>query len=78
MAGKVMLGLKGILVTSTYQKNDISLYNPLHGAMIETLLEVHFDKYSFFVLGLLRGTFNCTYDTAMSDGTFSETELMWQ
>jgi hypothetical protein len=77
-ASKVMLGLEEILVTSTYQRNDVSLYNSLQEAMIEMLLEVHLDKYSFFVLGLFRDTFNCSYDTALSDGTVNETELMWQ
>jgi len=36
-----MLGLEEILVTSTYQRNDISLYISLQETMIEMLLEVH-------------------------------------
>jgi len=64
------------LVTSTYQRNDISLYNSLQEAMTEMLLEVHLDKHSFFFLGLFRDTFNCPYDTALNDRTVNETELM--
>jgi len=73
-----MLGLEEILVTSTYQRNDISLYNSLQETMIEKLLEVHLDKYSFFVIGLFRDTFNCLYDTALNDRMVNETELMWK
>jgi len=58
-AGNAKLGLEEILVTSTYQIKDISLYISLPEAMIEMLLEVHLDKYSFFVLGLFGDTFNC-------------------
>jgi len=54
-----MLGLEEILETSTYPRNGISLYISLQEAMIEMLLEVHLDKYSFFVLGLFGDTFNC-------------------
>ena len=39
-----MLGLEDILVTSTYQRNYISLYNSLQEEMIEILLEVHLPK----------------------------------
>jgi len=46
--------------------------------MIEMLLEVHLDKYSFFVIGLFRDTFNCLYDTALNDRMVNETELMWK
>jgi hypothetical protein len=77
-AGNVMLGLEEILVTSTCQRNDISLYNSLQKAMIGMLLEVHLDIHSFFVLGLFRDTFNCPYDTAMNDSMVNETELMWK
>ena len=72
-----MLGLEEIVVTSTYQRNDISLYNSLQEAMIEMLLEVHLDKYSFLVLGLFRDTSNCPYDTELNDRMVNETELMW-
>jgi hypothetical protein len=74
-AGNVMLGLEEILVTSTYQRDDISLYNSLQEAMIEILLEVHLDKYSFLVLGLFKDSSNCPYETAMNDRMISETEL---
>jgi hypothetical protein len=42
------------------------------------LLEVHLDKYSFFVLGLFRDTFNCPYDAAMNYRMVNETELLWK
>jgi len=71
-------GLEEILVTSTYQTKDISLYSSLQEAKIEMLLEVHLDKYSFFVLGLFRGTSSCPYDTALSDRMVNERELMWK
>jgi len=71
-------GFEEILVTSTYQRNDISLYTSLQEGMIEILLEVHLDKYSFFVLGLFRGISNCPYDTALSDRMVNERELMWK
>jgi len=77
-AGNATLGLEENLVTSTYQKNDISLYSSLQEAMIEILLEVHLDKYSFFVLGLFGDIFNCPYDPALNDKTVNETELMWK
>ena len=73
-----MLGLEEILVTSTYQTKDISLYNSLQEGMIQILLEVHLDKYSFLVLGLFRGNFNCPYDTALNDRMVNKTELMWK
>ena len=76
-AGNTMLGLEEILVTSTYQRNDISLYISLQEAMMEMLLEVNLDKYSFFVLGLFGDNFNCPYDTALNDRMVIETELMW-
>ena len=66
------------LVTSTYQRNDISLYNSLQEAMTEMLLEVHLDKHSFFFLGLFRDTFNCPCDPALNDGIVNETKLMWE
>ena len=75
-AGNAKLGLEEILVTSTYQRNDISLYNSLQEAMIEMLFEVHLDKYSFFVLGLFRDIFNCPYDTELNDRLVNEMELM--
>jgi len=77
-AGNAMLALQKILVTSTYPRNDISLYISLQPAMIEMLLEVHLDKYSFFVLGLFGDTFNCPYDTALNDRMVNETDLMWK
>ena len=73
-----MVGLEEILVTSTYQRNDISLYNSLQEAIIEMLLEVHLDKHSFFFLGLFRDTFNCPYDTALNYRMINETELLWK
>ena len=76
-AGNTMLGFEEILVTSTYQRNDISLYISLQEAMMEMLLEVNLDKYSFFVLGLFGDNFNCPYDTALNDRMVIETELMW-
>jgi hypothetical protein len=42
--------------------------------MIGMLLEVHLNKYSFFVLGLFGDTFNCPFDTAMNDRMVNETE----
>ena len=78
MAGNAMLGLEEILVTSTYQRNDISFYNSLQEAMTEILLEVHLDKYSFFVLGLFRDTFNCPYDTELNNRMVNVMELMWK
>ena len=51
--GNGKLGLEETLVTSTFQRNYISLYNSLQEAVIEMLLEVHLDKYSFFVLGFI-------------------------
>ena len=77
-AGNAMLGLEETWVTSTFQRNDISLYNSLQEAMIDMLLEVQLDKYSFFVLGSFRDTFNCAYDTALNDRMVNETELMWK
>jgi hypothetical protein len=71
-----MLSLEEILVTSTYQRTDISLYNSLQEAMIEMLLEVHLDKHSFIFLGLFRDTFNSPYDTALNDRMANEIELM--
>jgi hypothetical protein len=76
-ADNTVLGLQKILVTSTYPRNDISLYISLQEAMIEMLLEVNLDKYSFFVLGLFGDNFNCPYDTALNDRMVIETELMW-
>ena len=76
--GNAMLGLEEILVINTYQKNDISIYSSLQEAMIEMLLEVHLEEYSFFVLGLFRDTFSCPYDTALTDRMVNETELMWK
>lgn len=76
--GNAMLGLEEILVINTYQKNDISVYGSLQETMIEMLLEVNLEEYSFFVLGLLRDTFNCSYDTALTDRMVNETELMWK
>ena len=73
-----MLDLEEVLVTSTFQRNNISLYISLQEGMIEMLLEVHLNKQSFFVLGLFRDTFNCTYDTALNDRMVHETELMWK
>jgi hypothetical protein len=73
-----MLGLEQILVTSTYQRNDISLYNSLQQAIIEMLLEVHLDKHSFIFLGLFRDTFNSPYDAALNDRMVNETKLMWK
>jgi len=77
-AGNAKLGLEEILVTSTYQRNDIPLYNSLQDAMIEMLLEVHLDKYTFFILGLFRDTFSCPYDTELIDRIVNEMELMWK
>ena len=77
-AVNAVLGLQKILVTSTYPRNDISLYISLQEAMIEMLLEVHLDKYSFFVLDLFGDTFNCPQDTALNVRMFNETELMWK
>ena len=77
-AGNVTLGLEEVLVTSTYQRNDISLYNSLQEATIEMLLEVHLDKYSFFVLGLFRDPFSYPYGTALNDRMVIETEFMWK
>ena len=77
-AGNAKLGLQEILVTVTYQRNDISLQNSLQEAMIEMLFEVHLDKYSFFVLGLFRDTFNCPYDTELNDRMVNAIELMWK
>jgi len=73
-----MLGLEEILVTSSYQGNDIPCYNSLQQAIIEMLLEVHLDKHSFFFLALFRDTFNCPYDPALNDGIVNETKLMWK
>jgi len=72
-----MLGLEEILVTSTYQRNYISFYSSLQEAMIQILLEVHLDQYSFCLLGLFGDNFNCPYDTALNDRTVNETELIW-
>jgi len=49
-------------VTSTYQRNDISLYNSLQEAIIEMLLEVHVDKLSFLILVYLE-TLSITHMT---------------
>jgi len=76
--GNAKLGLQEILVTRTYHRNDISLYSSLQEAMIEMLLEVHLDKYTFFVLGLFRDTFNSPYDTELNDRMVNEMELMWK
>jgi len=77
-AGNATLGLEEILVTSTYQRNDISFYNSLQEAMIEIILEAHLDKYTFFILDLFRDTFNCPYDTELNDRMVNEMELMWK
>ena len=65
-------------MTSTYHRNDISLHNSLPEVIIEMLLEVHLDKYSFFVLGLFGDTFNSPYDTALYDRMVNETKLIWR
>ena len=74
-AGNAKLGLEEIFVTSAYQRNDISFYSSLQEAMIEMLLEVRLHKYSFFVLGLFRDTFNCPYDTALNNRMVNEMEV---
>ena len=64
-------------MTSTYQRNDISLYNSLQQTIIEILLAVHLDKnHSLFLVYL--ETLSVVHMTALNDRMVNETELMWK